>query len=165
MSEQSYPTLNDFAPSWADIGTTFTVGGDGQLLETADYSAIKCGSTAEFGKQMGASGGRVLKRTTGSVEHECSATFYRSGLRKLIRAMVSKAPKIGNRRTLRVVALDILIQHTPPGETDIFVTKIKGCRLKGLSMEMAEGNDADQVELELDPIDVVHIIDGEEVGL
>jgi hypothetical protein len=161
---QAYPSLNDFDPSYADIAVTFTVFG-GDLIDMADISGIKWSRKVEVGERRGASGGRVMARTTGSGSQEASATLYRSGLRKLIKGLVSKAPSRGNQKLISLVAFDIMIQHTPPGEVEIYQTKIKGCRYLGDADDMKEGPDADQVEVTLNPIEIVNIINGEEVVL
>ncbi len=164
MVQQSYPSVNDIAPSWADIGVTFTVGG-GDALDMMDIAGIKWSRKVETGDQRGASGGRVMARTTGQGSQEASATLYRSGLRKLLKSIVAKAPTRGNQKVISGVAFDILIQHTPPGETEIYTTKIKGCRYLGDSDDMKEGNEADKLEVTLNPIEIVQIIDGQEVVL
>lgn len=161
---QLYPTLNDVEPSWADIGVTFTVGG-GDLLEMVDIAGIKWSRKVDVGERRGASGGRVMARTTGSGSQEASASLYRSGLRRLIKSLMAKAPTRGNQVAIGLVAFDIMIQHTPPGETEIYVVKIKGCRYLGDADDMKEGTDADKVELTLNPIEIVNIIDGKEVVL
>jgi hypothetical protein len=164
MANQASPAINDYAPSWADIAVTFTVSG-GQALETADIAGVNWSSSVEVGEQRGASGGRVMARTRGDVSYEASLTLYRSGVRKLQRALIEQAPTRGNQALISLAAFDVLIQHTPQGETDIYTTKIKGCRLLGLSDDMAEGNEADKVELTLSPIEIVQIVDGVEVAL
>jgi hypothetical protein len=164
MSNQAYPSINDVAPSWADIQTTFSVSG-GDLLEMIDYSGIKWSRKVEVGEQRGASGGRVMARTTGQGSNEASATFYRSGLRKLLKALVKNAQTRGNQKIISGVGFDILIQHTPQGEDEIYTTKLKGCRYLGDSDDMKEGNEADKIEVTLNPIEIVQIIDGEEVVL
>jgi hypothetical protein len=164
MAAQEYPTLNDYAPSWADIQTTFTVDG-GSALDMIDYKGIKWSSSVEVGTQRGASGGRVMKRTTGAKTDEASATLYRSGLRKLIRALMAKGTTRGNQVAIGTVAFDILIQHSPPGDPEIYVEKLKGCRLLKIDRTMTEGVDAEEVEVDLNPIEVVQIIDGKEVVL
>lgn len=78
---------------------------------------------------------------------------------------MKKAPTRGNQKRIGLVAFDIMIQHTPPGEVEIYTTKIKGCRYLGDADDMAEGSDADQIEVTLNPIEIVNIIDGEEVVL
>ena len=62
-------------------------------------------------------------------------------------------------------AFDIMIQHTPPGETEIYQVKLKGCRYLGDSDDMKEGNEPDKIELTLNPIEIVNIINGKEVVL
>ena len=161
---QAYPSLNDIEPSWADIGVTFTVF-EGDLLEMADIAGLKWARKVEVGERRGASGGRVMARTTGSGSQEASATLYRSGLRRLIKSLMSKAPSRGNQKIISLVAFDIMIQHTPPGEVEIYQTKIKGCRYLGDADDMKEGNEADKVEITLNPIEIVNIINGEEVVL
>lgn len=164
MVNQLYPSVNDIAPSWADIETTFTVGG-GDALGMVDIAGIKWSRKVEVGVQKGASGGRVMARTTGEGSQEASVTLYRSGLRRLIKSLMSVAPTRGNQKIISGIAFDILVQHTPPGETEIYTTKIKGCRYLGDSDDMKEGNEADKVEVTLNPIEIAQIIDGVEVVL
>ena len=162
MANQQYPSINDIAPSWADIITTWTVSG-GTALDMIDYSAIKFSDKVEVGEQRGASGGRVMARTTGSVKYEGSMTLYRSGLRKFYRALAAVAPQRGTQRLLSIPSFEVLIQHTPPGEADIYAVKLKGCRMLGSSFDFKEGNDADQIEVPLSIIEVVHLVDGLEL--
>jgi hypothetical protein len=164
MTNQAYPSLNDIEPSWADIATTFTVFG-GDILDMADIAGIKWDDKVEVGMRRGASGGRVMARTTGSVTNTASAELYRSGHRRLVKALMSKAPTRGSQRLISLVGFDIMIQHTPPGETEIYVVKLSGCRLLGRSFDMKEGNDADKVAVDLNPIGIAEIINGQEVVL
>ena len=161
---QEYPSVDGIAPSWADIQATFTISG-GDLLQMSDIAGIKWSRKVEVGEQRGTSGGRVMARTTGQASYEASATLYRSGLRKLIKALVKKADSRGNQKVIGTLAFDILVQHTPPGESEIYTTKIKGCRYLGDSDDMKEGNEADKVEVTLNPIEIANIIDGNEVVL
>lgn len=158
------PTLNDIAPSWADIKTSITPHG-GSLIDTIDYSAINWDSQVEIGMQRGASGGRVMKRTTGQKTDSASGSFYKSGLRKLLLGLMELAPQRGNQRLVGLVHFDILIQYTPPGSVDIFEAKLKGCRLSGLTNNAAEGTDALVVETALNPVEIVELINGVEVLL
>lgn len=164
MVNQAYPSLNDIEPSWADIATTFTISG-GDLIEMADIASLKWSRKVEVGERRGTSGGRVMARTTGQGSQEASASLYRSGLRRLIRGLMKQAPSRGNQKLISIVSFDILIHHTPPGETDIYTTKIKGCRFLGDADDMKEGNDADKIEVTLNPIEIANIIDGVEVVL
>jgi hypothetical protein len=164
MANQLYPSLKDIAPSWADIAVTSTIY-DGPLLEMADISAINWSRTVEVGEKRGASGGRVMARTTGSLSQEASMTLYKSGYLRFIGALKDVAPSRGNQKLISLVVFDVMIEYTPPGSDDIFRTKIKGCRLLGDSADAAEGTDASVVELTLSPIEIVNIVDGEEVAL
>ena len=164
MTNQAYPSLNDIEPSWADIAVTATVNG-GALLDMADIAAVAWSRSVEVGERRGASGGRVMARTAGQGSCEASITFYRGGLRRLIKALMAQAPTRGNQRIISAVAFDVMIQHTPLGEDEIYQTKIKGCRYLGDSEDNGEGADADQVEVTLNPIEIANIIDGQEVVL
>lgn len=162
---QSYPSYNDIEPSWADVQIAATIDG-GQLLEMIDIAAIKTGRKVEVGERRGASGGRRMARTTGSQTDEASMTLYRSGLRKFVKALAEKAPSRGNQKRISLVTFDITIQHTPPGETEIYTTVIRGCRYLGDSDDMKEGNEADKVEVTLDPMEIVQVLDdGTEISL
>jgi hypothetical protein len=163
--QQAYPTLNDYAPSWADLTCTLSVHGGGPILSIWDIAALKFASTVEVGEQRGTSGGIVMKRTTGSLKDEASATFYRSGLRKLLEGLRTVAPLRGAQRRVSLVAFDMVLHHSPPGEPDIYIHKILGCRLLGFSSDMAEGPEADKVELALHPMQNVQVIGGEDVVL
>lgn len=162
MSNQAYPTLNGIEPSWADIAVTATIGG-GALLGVEAIASLKWSRKVTVGKRRGASGGRVMARTTGESDYECSATFYRSGLRQLIKALMAVADTRGNQVIISNVPFDIMVQHTPPGETEIYEVKIKGVRYLGDSDDMKEGSDPDKVEVTLDPIEIANIINGKEV--
>lgn len=157
-----YPVLDGIAPSWADITVKITPKG-APLIEMKDIAAIKAGVTVEVGEQRGASGGRVLKRTTGQSKHEASMTLYRSGYQKMLRGLKAVAPKRGNQRVLTLVHFGLQVQHTPPGDVEIYEYRVKGARVVGRQLDGAEGVDADQVEVPLSVAEVVDMIDGEEV--
>jgi hypothetical protein len=161
---QAYPSLNDIEPSWADIATTFTVTG-GELIDMADIAGIKWDDKVTVGERRGASGGRVMARTTGSVALTASAELYRSGHRRLVKGLMANAPTRGNQLLISLVSFDIMIQHTPPGEDEIYVVKLSGCRLLGRGFDLKEGDDADKVAIELNPMVIAEIIDGKEVVL
>lgn len=164
MANQAYPSLNDIEPSWADIAVTITPY-EGSILDVVDIAGIKWTRKVEVGERRGASGGRVMARTTGSGSQEASASFYRSGYRRLIRALMEKAPRRGNQVLISRVGFNIMIHHTPPGEVEIYTTNIKGCRFLGDSDDMKEGDEADKIEVTLNPIEVAQLIDGEEIVL
>lgn len=157
-----FPVLDGIAPSWADIIVRATPAG-APLIEMKEIKSISTGTTVEVGQQRGASGGRVIKRTTGSKDDEASSTLYRSGYQNLIRNLAAIAPKRGNQRVVSLVHFGIQVQHTPPGVADIFEFRIKGCRLLGRTLASEEGNEADTVDVTLNPLEIADMIDGVEV--
>lgn len=167
MADQSYSSLVETASSWSDIAVSITPE-DKAKLDATDIAAISHSGTIERGEQRGASGGRVKMRTTGSASYEGSITFYRSGLRKFIRALIDAAPEYairGNQIRIGLIKFDIDIQHSPPGVVDISHHRMKGCSLNGYTDDMAEGNDADQIEIPVSPMENCQIVDGKEVVL
>jgi hypothetical protein len=159
-----FPVLDGVAPSWADVVAKLTGTGI-TLLEMKDIAAISTTRTLEVGELRGASGGRVIKRTTGSASYEASVTLYRAGFQKMLRTLMAAAPRRGNQALVSLVHFNIQVQHTPPGDTEIYERRIKGCRVMGDTLATAEGTDADQVEVPLSVIEVVDLIDGVEVVL
>lgn len=162
MVNQAYPTLNGIEPSWADVAFNFSIPG-GSQIDMADIAALKWSRKVDVGEKRGASGGRVMARTTGQSSYEASATLYRSGMETLLSALSDIAPTRGTQSLIALVSFDILVQHTPPNSTDIFQVKIKGCRYLGDSDDMKEGVDPDKIEVTLNPIEIANIIDGFEI--
>lgn len=140
-----YPTLNEVEPSWADVKLSFPVYG-GETVLTDDIAAVKWSDKVEVGKVFGSGGGRVRKRTTGQYDSDATVTFYKTGWKRFRTVLAAKNSKIS------LVGFDILIQHTPPGSTEIHTVKITGCRVLGRSGDMAEGSDADKVEIAINPM-------------
>lgn len=164
MSNDAIPSIQDIDCSWAEIALTITPTG-ATALETIDFAAVKWSRKVDVGERKGASGGRVMARTRGTVTYEASATFYRGGYIRLLQALMENAPTRGNQLLVGLVAFEFLIQHTPIGSDDIFTTKIKGCRLLGDADDNKEGNESDKIELTLNPIEIVNIVDGFEIAL
>ncbi len=142
---QEYPTLNEVEPSWADVKAAFGIYGS-VTLTTDDIAAIKWSDKVEVGIVRGTSGGRKRKRTTGQADCDATVTFYKTGWKRFREALAQVKPQIS------LVGFDILIQHTPPGVTEIHTVKIAGCRVLGRSADMAEGADADKVEIAVNPM-------------
>jgi hypothetical protein len=162
---QAYPSLDDVEPSWADISVNASVTG-GALLGMEAIKSIKTGVKVELGERRGASGGRVMARTTGQGSQEASWVLYRSGHRQLIKALASVAPKRGSQAVISLVSFDIMVMHSVPGDPEIYKKKIKGCRYTGNSDDMKEGTDPDTLEITLNPIEIVEILpDGTEIVL
>lgn len=157
-----YPEINGITPSWADIVAKATPDG-AALLELKDIAKISRKRTVSVGKQKGASGGRTKKTTTGSVEYELSVTFYRDGYQNFLRRLASIAPVRGNQKAIRFVYFGVNVQHTPQGSEEIFEWRAKSCFAMGDSMEHAEGDAPDQIEIPIYVTEIVDMIDGEEV--
>jgi hypothetical protein len=160
---QDFPVLDGIAPSWADIACTATAAGI-PLISMKDIKSINTGTTLEVGEQRGASGGRVMKRSTGSGKHEASAELYYDGYIDFIRKLKGLAPlRGGKQRVIGLVHFGFVMQFTPPGSEEIFETRIKGCRFLGRDINPAEGNDVITVPIKLNPLEIVDMVDGEEV--
>lgn len=155
MANQAFPSVNSHECSWADIAVTLNVPG-GATVGLVDLEGIKWSRKVEVGESRGTSGGRVMKRTAGSETVEASASMTRSGVAQLVEAIEVAALAASQTRSNEViisgVAFDILIQHTPLGDTRIYTAKLSGCRYLGDSDDMKQGNDADMVELTLNPV-------------
>jgi len=165
MAGEEYPELNGFAPSWADITTTIDIIGGGTHVDI-DYKALNWTSKLSFGEQRGASGGRVIAQTTGSVKNEGSCEYYKSGLAKLIAALLPYAPRRGNQARIGLVRFNINIAHTPVGQIGVFREKMRGCRLAGFESKMLEGDEPETVPMDLAPLECMFIgADGVEVVL
>lgn len=175
MTNQAYPTLNGIEPSWADIGVSMIVRGGplavatGPLFTMADIAGLKWSRKLEVGKKRGASGGRIMARTTGQVDYDATAQFYRSGVDQLLTNLIIAATAQGfvrgNQVQIGLVSFDLLVQHTPPGSIVIYTTKLKGCRFLGDADDMKEGPDPDKVELTIDPTEISRILNGVEAVL
>lgn len=161
MANQEYPVLDGNAVSWADIVVKSEIF-DGPLVDVKDIAALNTSGTVEIGEQRGASGGRVTRRTTGQVSYEASMTLYASGWQTMLANLSSVAPDRGNQKVISLVHFNLQVQWTPEGATEIQEKIIKGCRVTGVTRNGAEGTDADQVEVALNPIEIVDVIDGVE---
>lgn len=156
---QSFPLLDEIAPSFADI--RMEVKGPGTpVLKTEDFKAINTGCTVEIGKLRGASGGRTRRRTTGSVDYEASITLYRQGWQALLKNLGPAMLTRGNQRVYSLVHFSIVYFWTPPGGVEIFETRIKGGRMMGRTLASAEGTDPDELELPISAGEIADVIDG-----
>ncbi len=158
MPSQDFASVNEHECSWSDIAITPMVTG-GRTLKGTDWEGIKWSRKVEVGESRGTSGGRVRKRTAGSESCEASGTQTRAGWADLMEALEEAAEAAGLTRDDEVyisgVAFDILIQHTPLGSDRIHEAKLVGCRFLGDASDMKQGNDADMIELTLNPIKIL----------
>lgn len=166
MSHFDNPVLDGITPSWADIFVRVSPLG-GSLLEIGDIAAISGASKVEVGMQK--EGGRGIKRTSGDLTHEAKWTLYTSGYLKLIRGLVARAQALGftrgNQVLISLVHFTVNVQWSVPGGAEIFERRYKGCRVLSDSQDSAEGTDAEQIEMDLSPLEIVRVIDGVEVAL
>lgn len=163
MGAKEYSTLNGIAPSWSDAAISFDVYG-GTTLDDPDLKDLSIKDDVEVGFQM--KGGRIIATTSGVYKPEVSMKMYRSGLRKLVQALIPLAPIVrGNQKAISLVHWGLLYRCTPPGDTLIYQIKVKACRLVGRAFTMAEGPDAEVVDVPVTCKEVVEIYDGQEVVL
>lgn len=162
MANDDYPLVDNIVPSWADINVKATPKG-GALIQTKDIAAVKRGRTVSVGEQQGASGGRVMAYTSGTVKYTFSWTLYRSGFAQLLEQIVPLAPTRGNQAKIRFVHMGVNVQHTPPGATRIYEWRAKGVFLMGDTMDAGEGDDADKVDVPCGVKEIVDMIKGKEV--
>lgn len=163
MVQQAYPDLKGFAPSWTDVACTAKLF-DGPLIEMEDIAGLNWSDSVEVGVQKRS--GRPYKRTTGELSTEATATLYRSGHRKLIRNLASIAPKRGNQALISLVVFNFTVKYSPPWDEDeIYIAQILGCRVLGRNAQAGEGSDAGKIEINLNPMQVAEIEDGQEIVL
>ncbi len=157
MPNLAAPSVNGFESSWAEIAVTFNIP-EGATVGLVDLEGIKWTRKVEVAESRGTSGGRPMKRTRGSVSYEASASITRSGHAILLEALEVAAESAGLVRADKVmisgVTFDILIQHSPLGDLRIYEAKLSGCRLLGDDNDNKQGNEADMLELTLNPLEI-----------
>ena len=159
-----FPVFDGIAPSWADFSCK-AKGSGTPLLQMKDLKEINTDSQVEIGEQRGASGGRVMRRTTGSQKLQASWTLYHSGWTQLLRNLKDLAPRRGNQYLVSLVHFDIVYQWTPPGGSEIFETRVYGARVIGRTLQSAEGTDATELAIPLSISQLSDVVDGKEFVL
>jgi hypothetical protein len=163
MSNFLYPVINGVAASWADISVRLSAVDGGELIEMGDIVSIGGASSVEVGYQK--EGGLVIKRTAGELSNEAKWVLYGSGLIKLLKGLRAKAPVRNGQRRLSLVHFNVTTLWTPVGSDDILERHYRGCRILSDSQDSAEGTEAERVEMDLNPLQIVRVIDGEEFTL
>lgn len=166
-ANNDFPILDGIAPSWADFVIKIQPTG-ASLLNSKDCKSLSSGSTREIGVQM--AGGRVKQTTVGSLTHEGSMTLYLSGAVVFERALKEAAEAAGYTRDGGVVQIGLVTFQvdylfTPPGTTDIWERRLKGCKLLSDSEAPAEGTDATTVDYTFHVTERVKIVDGVEISI
>lgn len=171
MVNQAYPSLNGIEPSWADIAVYAVINGISgvPLLPMSGISALKWSRKVEVGKKRGASGGRVMARTTGQLDQDGTLTIYRGDKPAFVSALATVASQNGyvrgNQAIISWVSFDIIIQYSPPNTLTLLETHLKGCKYLGDSDETEESADPNKIEITIDPMEIADIVNGQEIVL
>ena len=164
-----FESINGRAVSWSELLATANIRGGIPLLQP-DLKSCDHASKVERGEKRGTSGGRVVARTSGSLTNTASGTWYKAGLRDFKKSLASAAISGGfvnsdGHAQLSKVAFDIVITHSYDDDPEIYCTKLLGCHLDGDSGKHAEGNEAETVDVELNPLQIVEVVNGIETVL
>jgi len=158
-------TLDGRAVSWSEIAVTANFRG-ATSLPLIGVKSIKADSKVDRGEKRGASGGRVVARTTGSLTNSGSATFYASELDNLKAILAAAAAEAGffngdGHVQLSRIGFDITITHDWADDpTGMYVREYLGCHLDSESVNDAEGNEAKTIDVDINPLQVVAVING-----
>lgn len=156
MADNSSASLNAHECSWVD-GAIAILAPGGATVPLLDLEGWKWARKNERAESRGMSG-RPKKRTRGSPSFEGSASATRAGWMVVLEAIEAVAVSLGQVRDDKVIIggidFDVLIQHTPLGDSRIYAVKMTGCSLDGDSSDMKQGNEADIVELVLNPLEI-----------
>ena len=154
---QSFASVNVHECSWADAEFEMTVP-NGPKISLVDFEAAKWARKLERGMTKGVSGGRPMKRTRGDASYEASLTASRGGWMIIVDAIAELAKALGRVRGDRIIIggieFDILVQHAPLGDSNIYQAKLTGCSYDGDSSDMKQGNEADMIEITVNPIEI-----------
>ena len=165
----SLEMLDGRAVSWAEISVIINIAG-GVTLPIVGITAISSESKVERGEARGASGGRVLARTTGQITNSGSMTLWASALDTLKDAMSDLALANGYVNSdghiqLSRISFDIIVCHDWIDDAKIYIRKYLGCHLDSESVKDEEGTDAKKIDVELNPLRVVSVVNGKEMAL
>ena len=157
-------TINGRAVSWSEIKITANVQG-GFSMPQIDVKAINYETKIDIGEQRGASGGRVMKRTTGAASNSGSATFYRDGLRDLKKVIAPVALAAGfvnseGHAQLSLVKFDLVVVHDWADDPEIHQMDLIACQLFKDGGKFEEGTDAETVDVDLNPLRIIETVAG-----
>lgn len=167
MAQQSYPTLNGEAQSWANIEVKSTLY-DGPSIDLSDIVGLDWDISAERGTQR-MTNGAIKAFTRGQSTPTGKISFYADGcvsfIEKLIDIAISKGFVENGEAKYGMIAFDVIIQHTPLGATGIRQVELLGCQVSKDAASYAEGTDADKNDLEIVVKRVVRTINGKKGSL
>lgn len=156
MPDNSSASLNVHECSWADATINILVPG-GPTVPLLDLEAWKWSRKNERGESRGLSG-RPKKRTRGNPSYEASCTASRGGWMIILETVEEIAVSLNRTRDDKVIIggidFDVIIQHTPLGDSRVYAVKLAGCSLDGDSSDMKQGNEADMIEMTLNPLEI-----------
>jgi len=157
-------TLNDAAVSWAECKAVANIDG-GIDLPDIDWKSFDFEEKIDRAWQRG-QGGRLKKKSTGQSTPSAKATAYREGLKALKTGLLALAPQNSeDQYQLSKVRFTLVITHSYEGDPEIYCIEIRDCTLDSTAFKMAEGPEADTVDIDLNPRQIVEIIGGKEVVL
>jgi hypothetical protein len=148
-TNNEFPIVDGIAPSFADLKLSLTPYG-APLISMSAVKAVNMGRTVEVGELIGASGGRVMATTTGTVKYSFTMTLYRWGWEQLSEGLANVAKPFalrGNEIAISLVHFAAELIWTPPGSNKISHRRAKGLRLLGDTNNPTEGNDPDELEV------------------
>lgn len=167
MAQQSYPTLQGEAQSWANIEVKANLY-DGPSIDLSDIVGLDWDIGAERGTQR-STNGSIKAFTRGQSTPSGKISFYADGcvsfIEKLIDIAIAKGFVENGEAKYGMVSFDILVQHTPLGSTGIRQVELLGCQLAKDAASYAEGSDADKNDLELSVKRVARVINGKRGSL
>lgn len=158
--DNEFPVIDRVVPSFADIKISLTPL-SAPLISMKAIKAINMGRTVEIGKMRGASGGRVMARTTGQTDYTFSMTLYRPGWEQLIESLAAAAKSHavrGNEVAISLVHFSADIIWTPPGATQKSHRRCKGLRIIGDTNNPTEGTDPDELEVTCDALTIADVL-------
>ena len=157
-------TLNDAAVSWAECKIVANVDGGTDLPEI-DFKSIDFDETVARAWQR-SQGGRKKKKSTGMLDSAANATLYREGLKALKTGLMAVAPQNAEgQKQISKVRFTLVVTHSYEGDASIYHVELRDCTLDKNAFKMAEGPEVDVVDIDLNPRQIVEIIDGQEVVL
>lgn len=166
-SKDKYPDINDYEISWSSVGITLNLD-DGESLDGLDIEGLKFDSKIDTSRTGGMGGGRKLRETEGTSDNTASMQLTKSALRTMMSAMAKVAPeRDGGVKQIGLVKFNVVANYsTKASPTDIFTTKLIGCRMRSRGEDGKSGSsDAIIASVDLGPMDVIEEINGVEIAL
>lgn len=161
-------TVNEVAVSWAESEFTFDIEGAAPIKDL-DLTAVTFESAIERGEQRG-QGGKLKRRTTGQETPTASMTMGSQSMDTFVDALVVAAEAGGfvdskGRAQISKVPFTLIVKHSFVNDPAIQCVKLMRCHLDKFGASHAEGTDANVIEVDLNPIEIVIVRNGKDVVL